>query len=456
MAVLPDTPTYGTRREALRSLGAGISSVALADLLFTNQASGSIAPMQHFVPRAKHVIFLFMRGGPSHLDLLDPKPLIKTYAGQRPESVKLRTERVTRGLMPSPFKFRRYGQSGTEVSDLFPNIGQCVDDICVLRSVVGGNPNHAPAGNWMFSGRIDQIHPTLGAWMSHGLGTENRNLPGFVSLRKVATPSRYVRHGYLPGEHQATPIDVSQDTPDQMIAHLQNSKLAPADQHHQFDFLQQLNRKHQAGRGNDAVLEARIRSMETGFRMQFTAGEACDLNLETQSLRQSYGEGWFADGCLLARRLVERGVRYVQLEINQWDHHSDINRKIREATREVDQPIAALLKDLKQRGLLDETLVVWGGEFGRTPVSENGNGRDHNHYGFSMWMAGGGIRGGMTYGATDDFGFKAVKNIVTVHDLHATILYLLGLDHERLTYRYSGRDFRLTDIHGNVVEDIIA
>jgi len=444
-----------SRRQALGSIGAGFGSLALSDLLNAADSSAGNAKT-HFPAQAKHVIFLFMSGGPSHLDLLDPKPQIRKYAGQRPDAVQLRTERKTGGLLPTPFRFRPHGTCGTEFSELLPHIGHCADDLCVLRSVVGGNPNHAPAANWLFSGRIDQIHPSLGAWTSYGLGAENQNLPGFVSLKKSSTASRYVRNGYLPGRHQGTPIDVGHDSPDKMIAHLRNSSLATEVQQKQVDFIQQLNRRYQQTAGGDAALEARIEAMETAFRMQFTAGEACDLNRESKETREAYGEGWFANGCLLARRLVERGVRYIHLEHSRWDHHEHISREIPKMAAEIDQPIAALLRDLKQRGLLDETLVVWGGEFGRTPVSENGDGRDHNHYGFSMWMAGGGIKGGTTYGRTDDFGFKAVENRVSVHDLHATILHQLGLDHERLTYRYSGRDFRLTDVHGEVIGDILA
>jgi hypothetical protein len=447
-------PRPCSRRQAIGSIGAGFGALALSDLLSAADSPGSMKT--HFPARAKHVVFLFMSGGPSHLDLLDPKPEIRRYAGQRPDAVQLRTERKTGGLLPTPFRFCAHGESGTEFSELLPHIGHCADDLCVLRSVVGGNPNHAPAANWLFSGRIDQIHPSLGAWTSYGLGAENQNLPGFVSLKKGSTASRYVRSGYLPGRHQGTPIDVGHDSPDKMIAHLRNPSLETHVQQKQVDFIQQLNRRYQQAAGDDSALEARIEAMETAFRMQFTAGEACDLNRESKGTRDAYGEGWFANGCLLARRLVERGVRYIHLEHSRWDHHEHISRDIPKMAAEIDQPIAALLRDLKQRGLLDETLVIWGGEFGRTPVSENGDGRDHNHYGFSMWMAGGGIQGGTTYGRTDDFGFKAVENRVSVHDLHATILHQLGLDHERLTYRYSGRDFRLTDVHGEVIDEILA
>ncbi len=440
-----------TRRNLLKSLGAGFGTLALADLL-RDQALA--AP--HFAPKAKHVIFLFMSGGPSHVDLFDPKPEIARHAGQRPQSVDLRTERVTAGLFPSPFRFERCGESGLEISELLPHLQACADDLCLVRSIHAVNPNHAPAANFLFSGRIDQIHPSLGAWISYGLGNTNENLPGFVSLKNSDSPSRYVRNGYLPGEHLATPIDTTTDVPVKMVRHLNNPAVAPHRQREQLEFLRTLNAAHQADRGADDALEARIRAMETAFRMQFSAGEALDLGSETQSTRQAYGDGWFANACLLSRRLVERGVRYIHLDHGGWDHHDDIGKNIRNSCREIDRPIAALLTDLKQRGLLDETLVVWGGEFGRTPVSENGNGRDHNHYGFTIWMAGGGVKGGYAHGATDEFGFRAVDDRVSVHDLHATILHLLGLDHQKLTYRYSGRDFRLTDVHGEVVQQLIA
>jgi len=442
-----------SRRDALATLAGGFGGLVLADLLRTDAAA---APAPHFAPRAKNVIFLFMAGGPSHLDLFDPKPKIAGQAGGRPAEVDVRTERVTGGLLPSPFRFRRCGKSGVEVSELLPQFQACVDDVCVVRSVYGVNPNHAPAANHLFSGRIDQIHPSLGAWVSYGLGRENDSLPGFVSIKNGDTASRYVRNGYLPGAHQATPIDPRSPLPEKMIRHLRNDAIGAADQRSQLEFIRTLNRTHREARPGDGALEARIAAMETAFRMQFAAGEALDLGTEAKRTRESYGTGWFADGCLVARRLVERGVRYVHLEHGGWDHHEKINTSIRKNAAEIDRPIAALLTDLKRRGLLEETLVVWGGEFGRTPVSENGDGRDHNHYGFTMWLAGGGVRGGQAYGATDDFGFKAVENRVSVHDLHATMLHLLGLDHERLTYRHSGRDFRLTDVHGRVVRDIIA
>jgi hypothetical protein len=441
-----------SRRNALSALGGGFGGLVLADLLRADGASATT----HFQPRARRVIFLYMAGGPSHLDLFDPKPEVKKRAGQRPDGATLRTERVTGGLLPSPFRFANRGGCGMQVSELLPRFGACVDDVCLVRSVFGVNPNHAPAANHLFSGRIDQIHPSLGAWVSYGLGRENESLPGFVSIKEAETPSRYVRNGYLPGENQATPIDVRTTDVQKMIRHLRNPEIAPGIQSQQLEFIRSLNAMHRTERPGDTALDARIQAMETAYRMQFAAGDALDVETESAEVRQLYGKGWFANGCLVARRLIERGVRFVHVEHGGWDHHDKINDNIRNSAAQIDQPMAALLIDLKRRGLLDETLVVWGGEFGRTPVSENGDGRDHNHYGFSMWFAGGGVRGGTVYGATDEFGFRAVENRVSVHDVHATMLHLLGLDHERLTYRYSGRDFRLTDVHGRVVNGILA
>jgi len=443
-----------SRRAALASLGAGFGSLALADLLHADSNSKRM-PLTH-TPRAKHVIFLFMAGGASSIDLFDEKPLLKKYAGQRPAEADLRTERVTGGLLPAPWTFLPGGDCGIRVSELLPHLRGCTDDFCVVKSVVGGNPNHAPAANHLFSGRIDQIHPSLGAWVSYGLGTENRNLPGFVSLSDGGNASRYVRSGYLPSEHQGTPINTAEKDPEKMIRNLRNANLDRDTQERQLEFIARLNRRQLERSGDDSALEARIRAMETAFRMQFAAGDVFDLRQETQATHDEYGTSPYARGCLIARRLIERGVRYIHLEHGGWDHHENINKNIASSSRQIDQPTAALLKDLKRRGLLDETLVVWGGEFGRTPVSESGHGRDHNHYGFTMWLAGGGIRGGVSYGATDEFGFRAVENRVTVHDLHATLLHQLGFDHERLTYRYSGRDFRLTDIHGEALRDILA
>lgn len=447
-----------TRRQALQSIGAGLGTLGLANIL-ASEATANSGP--HFAPKAKRVIHLFMNGGPFQADLFDPKPALVKYAGQRPKGADLRTERPTGGLLPSPFKFKPRGESGVPVSELLPKLGERIDDICVLRSMHADNPNHGPALLQMNNGTILPTRPSMGAWFLYGLGTENENLPGYV----VFCPGRPVRFSilwnsaFLPSAYQGTYINHSNLNPRQMVPNLRNPTIDRETQRKQLDLLQKLNAKHLAGRSGDRALEARINAMETAFRMQFRASDAFDINREPKSIREEYGSGHYAHGCLLARRLVERGVRFVQVYYGNgqpWDTHSKHNQKVKSLCRDIDQPTAALLTDLKRRGLLEDTLVIWGGEFGRTPTSENGTGRDHNHHGFTMWMAGGGVKGGMTYGETDDFGFKAAVNKMHVHDMHATVLHLLGLDHERLTYRTAGRDYRLTDVHGRVVREIIA
>jgi hypothetical protein len=402
-----------------------------------------------------------MNGGPFQGDFFDPKPALAKYAGQKPEGANLVTERPTGGLLPSPFKFRPCGESGVPVTELLPLLGQHIDDICVLRSLYADNPNHGPALLQMNNGTILPTRPSMGAWFLYGLGTENENLPGYI----VLCPGRPVRFSilwnsaFLPSEYQGTYINHSQTDPEKMIPHLKNVQWDSSTQREQLELLRQLNAEHAGGHTDDPAWNARLEAMETAFRMQFVGSEAFDLNRETKPTRDAYGAGHFANGCLLARRLVERGVRFVQVYYGNgqpWDTHSGHDKTVRELCKDIDQPIAALLGDLKQRGLLEDTLVIWGGEFGRTPTSENGDGRDHNHHGFTMWLAGGGVKGGMTYGETDEFGFRAMVNKMHVHDLHATILHLLGLDHERLTYRHAGRDFRLTDVYGRVVQEILA
>jgi hypothetical protein len=401
-----------------------------------------------------------MNGGPFQCDLFDPKPALNKFAGQKPPGADLRTERPTGALMGVPFKFSQHGQSGLPISELLPNLSRHADDLCVIRSMHTDNPNHGPALFLMNNGSIVPTRPTLGAWLSYGLGSENQNLPNFV----VFCPGRPVRfselwsNGFLPGEHQGTYINHSNLDPRKMIPFLENAKLSPANQTKQLELMRQLNQEHSNERNADPALEARIRSMETAYRMQLAASDAFDISLEPTKTREMYGKGHFANGCLLARRLAERGVRFTQLYYGNgqpWDTHSNHTASTRNLCKDIDQPIAALLTDLKNRGLLDETLVVWGGEFGRTPTTENADGRDHNPWGFSMFMAGGGVKGGQAYGATDDFGFKSVENKVHIHDLHATILHLMGLDHEKLTYRYAGRDFRLTDVSGHVVSKLL-
>lgn len=446
-----------SRRQLLSQLGGGLGSIGLASLL--GQASAKeIAP--HAAPRAKRVIQLFMNGGPYGPDLFDPKPLTAKYEGQRPSELDaFRTERKTAGLLPSPFRFEPRGISGVPVSELLPQFSECIDDVCVLKSVYTDNPNHGPALLLMNNGTIVPTRPSMGSWFSYGLGTENESLPGYV----VLCPGRPVRFSilwtsaFLPGEHQGTYINHSNLDPQKLIPFLRNKHLPVEEQQRQLQLMRSLNQQHLEQRAGDKLLESRITAMETAFRMQFTATEAFDLNREPQHIREEYGSSHFANGCLLARRLAERGVRFTQVYYGDgqpWDTHNDHNNQTKKLCQDIDQPMAALLRDLKRRGMLQDTLVIWGGEFGRTPTTENGTGRDHNHYGFTMWMAGGGIRGGMTYGETDEFGFQAVQNRVHIHDLHATILDLLGLNHERLTYRYAGRDFRLTDVAGKVLRNI--
>jgi hypothetical protein len=401
-----------------------------------------------------------MNGGPFGPDLLDPKPALNKYAGQRPRAVELRTENQTGGLMAVPFRYHRRGKSGVEVSELLPRLGACIDEVCVLRSLHTDNPNHGPALYLMNNGTITATRPSMGSWLTYGLGTENQNLPSYV----VLCPGRPVRFAelwtsaFLPGEHQGTYINHTELDPAKMLPFLRNRSLSPESQRRQLGLMRQLNDEHLAERGPDRALDARIQAMETAFRMQTAASDAFDIRHEPRRLRDEYGNTHFAHGCLLARRLVERGVRFVQVYYGNgqpWDTHRNHNETTRKLCQDIDRPLAALLTDLKRRGLLDDTLVVWGGEFGRTSTSESGDGRDHNHWGFTMWLAGGGIKGGMSYGATDEFGFRAVEDKVHVHDLHATILHLMGLDHEKLTYRYAGRDFRLTDVYGNVVTKIL-
>ena len=445
------------RRELILTLGGGLGVVGLSALA---QAKPQNAGSCHHRPRAKRVIQLFMNGGPFQGDFFDPKPALNQYQGQRPNEVKLRTERQTGGLLGSPFRFSKCGQSGLPVSDLLPRLRAHADDLCVLRSVYTDNPNHGPALLLMNNGTITPTVPSMGSWMLYGLGSENENLPGYV----VLCPGRPVRFSilwssaFLPAQFQGSYINHSQIDPGKMIPFIRNERLSQKAQRKHLDLVQQLNQRHLKQRVVDGRLEARIQAMETAFRMQSTGHEAFDLSQEPQAIHSQYGTGHFAHGCLLARRLVERDVRFVQVYYGNgqpWDTHNNHNESVKKLAADIDTPIAALLGDLKQRGMLDDTLVIWGGEFGRTPVSENGNGRDHNHYGMTMWMAGGGIRGGMAYGETDTFGFKAVHNTVHVHDLHATVLSLLGIDHTQLTYRYAGRDFRLTDVSGRVLDKLI-
>jgi hypothetical protein len=442
----------------LRSLGAGLGSVALLDLLGAEKARGeTVSP--HHAAKAKHNIVLFMPGGPSQVDLFDPKPALRQYAGQRPDSVNLRTERTTGGLLPSPFAFKKHGRAGLEISELLPNLAALADDLCVVRSMYTFNPTHTPARSLFHSGNIAATRPSMGSWISYGLGSENQNLPGFVVLSPGGSGGAGLRNGFLPTRHQGVAFDDTVTDPERMISNLRNRQLSPTAQRQQLDLLQRLNRDHERAVGGDELLEARILAMETAFRMQSEAADAFDLRGEPASVREQYGRSPFANGCILARRLVERGVRSVHVYYGPgqpWDDHGRINQNLRGRCPDMDRASAALIRDLKARGLLAETAVIWGGEFGRTPVSESGDGRDHNPYGFTMFMAGGGFKGGTCHGATDEFGFRAVADRVSIHDLHATLLHVLGLDHEKLTYRYAGRDFRLTDVYGEVIHALLA
>ncbi len=446
------------RRAAISALGGGLGFLGLSDhiALATEQGAGC-----HHRPRARRVIQLFMNGGPFQGDFFDPKPALNKYQGQRPGEVDLRTERKTGGLLGSPYKFGRHGASGLEISELLPRLSHHADDICVLRSVYTDNPNHGPALLLMNNGTISPTVPSMGSWLMYGLGSVNQNLPGYV----VLCPGRPVRFSilwssaFLPSQFQGSYVNHSTITPESMIPFLKNDKLSLQEQRDELDLIGSLNRLHGLTRSADKQLSARISAMETAFRMQSAGHEAFDISAEPAAIREEYGAGHFANGCLLARRLVERDVRFVQVYYGNgqpWDTHSKHNELVKGLATSIDQPIAALLADLKRRGMLDDTLVIWGGEFGRTPVSENGSGRDHNHYGMTMWLAGGGSRGGYAHGATDEFGFRAVQDRMHVHDVHATVLHLLGIDHERLTYNYAGRDFRLTDVAGKVATDVLA
>jgi len=418
-----------------------------------------------FPARAKQVVHLFMNGGPSHVDTFDPKPLLTKYHGKPLPNPNLRTERKTGAALGSPFKFRKYGQSGLDVSDLFPNLGQLADDLCVVRSVHADVPNHEPSLMLMNCGEGRQNRPSLGSWVTYGLGSENENLPGFIAMCPGGYPvvaTQNWRSAFLPGAYQGTYVDTQHEAVEKLVANIKNPSADLAQQRRQLDLLRAINEAHRAGpRADDPRLESRIQSFELAYRMQSEAADAFDISREPRHIREMYGPGTAARQLLITRRLIERGVRFVQVWSGAgqpWDNHDALEAQHRKLAGEWDRPTAAFLRDLKQRGLLDTTLVLWGGEFGRTPVAELPalNGRDHNHYGFTMWMAGGGVKGGHAHGATDEFGFAAVEDKVHVHDLHATILHLLGFDHETLTYRYAGRDFRLTDVHGTVVKGLLA
>ena len=468
-----------TRRDWLTRTGVGMGLLGLHPLLAAESkpttppdpANPLAARPPHFTPKSKRVIHLFANGGPSQVDTFDPKPALAKYAGKTLPTENLKTERKTGAAFPSPFKFRKYGQSGIEVSELFEQTAAHIDDMCVVRGMYADVPNHEPSFLLMNTGESRLVRPSLGSWVTYGLGTENQNLPAFVSMCPGGMPlmeSQNWQSGFLPGIYQGTYVDTKNTDPEKLIEHIRSKSATDSAQRKQLDLLMKLNQAHQQARDADPQLEARIQSFELAYRMQTEASDAFDVTKEPPGVRQRYGDHAQGRSLLIARRLVERGVRFVQVShgpVQPWDSHDDLEQNHRRLAREVDGPIAALLTDLKRLGLFEDTLVIWGGEFGRTPVVElpqagsnagKINGRDHNHWGFSVWMAGGGVKGGTAYGATDEFGFKAVENRVHVHDLHATILHLLGFDHEKFTYRYAGRDFRLTDVHGKVVKGVLA
>jgi hypothetical protein len=423
------------------------------------------ASKPHFAPKAKRVIHFFLNGGPSHVDTFDPKPALAKYAGKPVPSHRI-TERKTGAAFPSPFKFRRYGQSGIEVSELFEKTAAHIDDIAVIRSMQAQVPNHEPSLMLMNCGDSIQARPSLGAWLTYGLGSGNENLPGFIAMCPGGMPIKSAENwqsAFLPGAFQGTYVDSQHRAVDRLIENIRSPHADTRVQVRQLELIRRINEAHRKQR-SDPRLEARIQSFELAFRMQIEAADAFDVSKEPQHMRDLYGDDVHGRQTLIARRLLERGVRMVQLwhgAGQPWDNHDNIETNHRKLAAQIDQPIAALLHDLKQRGMLEDTLVIWGGEFGRTPTVELSGGksklgRDHNHYGFSVWMAGGGIKGGTVYGSTDEFGFAAQDNPTSVHDLHATILHLMGINHEELTYRYAGRDFRLTDVYGDVMWPILA
>ncbi len=465
------------RRHWLARTGGAFGGLALSALLARDgfaaePAAESTALAPHFAPRAKSVIFLFMYGGPSHIDLFDPKPQLDAWDGReipvfRKEDVFM-SGKTKPNAMKSPFRFAKHGQAGIDICDQFPQLATCADELCVIRSMHCESNNHGPALFQMQSGSLLSGHPSLGSWITYGLGSEADDLPGFlVMMDHQGAPVNGAlnwSNGFMPAGFQGVPLRASGEP----IAYLSPpAGISRARQRAQLDLAARWNREYAEASPGEAALTERIASYELAYRMQTRAPEAVDLTQETEETRRLYGlenpvSANFGRNCLLARRLVERGVRFVQLYSGgnegprAWDAHDDLEKNHRLHCAETDQPIAGLLTDLRRRGLLDSTLVVWGGEFGRTPNTEGGKGRDHHARGFTMWLAGGGIKPGTVYGATDEFGYEAIENPVSVPDLHATILHLLGLDHKRLTYRFQGRDYRLTDVSGTVLKDLLA
>ena len=454
-----------SRREFLEKTGMGYGAMCLASILGGASAMGaatapapagkSLSPLlpkqPHFPVKAKHVIHIFASGGPSHVDTWDPKPMLEKYADKSiPEANGL--------AFPSPFKFEKHGKSGIEVSSVFPKLAEHVDEMAVIRSLWTDIPAHEVAQRFMNTGSLQLPKPSMGSWVLYGLGTENQNMPGFITL---GGKPEWRQASFLPGVFQGVNVNYSTKMKlEEVLLNIRNQFTSTGVQRSQLNLAQQLNDLHAAKLQRDEQLEARIQAFEMAFKMQTEATDAFDVSKEPQAMRDLYGSSEMGAKMLVARRLVERGVRFVQIEHTGWDHHNKLDEAMTKKAGEVDGPAAALLTDLKQRGLLDDTLVIWGGEFGRTVTRDrNGNevpGRDHNGRAMVTWMAGGGIKGGTVYGATDEFGARAAVDKVHIHDLHATVLALLGFDHKKLTYRYNGRDFRFTDNFGNVVKDVIA
>jgi hypothetical protein len=456
-----------SRRQFLNRFGIGFGALGLAGLLSQEffgteaRAEGGLSPLEPKNPplpaKARRVIHIFAQGAPSQVDTWDPKPALGQYAGQSLPGMN--------GIaMPSPFKFQRMGRSGIEVSEVFPKIGEHVDDMAIIRSMYTDIPAHEVATVMMNTGSLRLAKPCMGSWVVYGLGTENQNMPGFISLRPGGGlppgGTQNWQAAFLPGVYQGTSINTSAGSVEEMIQNIKNPYISLREQRRQLDLIHELNELHSQNLQKDAQLEARIEAYEIAFKMQSAASDAFDFHKEPAEVKALYGDTTQGRQMLIARRLLERGVRFVQVWAGGWDHHSDIEKRLPESASQIDQPLGAFMTDLKQRGMLDSTLVIWGGEFGRSATRDrNGNdnpGRDHNSKAFSVWLAGGGVKGGTIYGSTDEFGARAVEDKVHIHDLHATILGLLGFDHTRLTYRYNGRDFRLTDVSGNVVKGVMA
>ena len=448
-----------SRRDILKGMSAGFGYMAFAGI---HAQAGASAPLHakrpHFTPKAKRVIFCCMRGGPSHVDTFDYKPSLARDEGKQLQKFK------NRELMPSPWEFKPHGQSGLKISSLFPNLAKHSDDLCILNGMYSSVPAHPQSFLQLHTGSFQFVRPSMGSWILYGLGTENQNLPGFISLCPPNNVGGAQNYGsaFLPAFYQGTKIgEFNQNIRTASLRNLNNQNISSRSQRKQIDFVQSLNHNLLKRKKQSAQIEGVIESYELAFRMQSAVPELIDISNENKSTISDYGidnrtTENFGRQCLMARRFAEAGVRFIEITHGNWDQHRNLNSALARNCAATDQPLAALLKDLKNRGLLEETLVIWGGEFGRTPHIKQADGRDHNSTGFSFWAAGGGVKGGINYGATDEHGVAAVENRMHFHDLHATILHLLGMNHEKLTYKYAGRDFRLTDVHGEIAHKIIA